>query len=254
MSRKKKASPEPNQLTHTEAPAQPTSWPIADLPEPRDGDSRERVVRSLYAWKELAVQLVNSAAAGYVSTSAVSDFNQFTRSFVEWCGKHVSHLVIGTTSLSELALQLFKLAHWDSYPPARRPARKPTQADLEESRDLAFIALENITQYVCRMVDEKTPRTLQALAPKDSEPAIMPASPSVDDEDIRILYALQKQAPRLCTLYDIETDASVSRKTVGQRLNNLIDAGLAQRPRGPNQGATIIAKGAELLKKFPAQK
>ncbi|HYV35513.1 MAG TPA: hypothetical protein VE988_07410 [Gemmataceae bacterium] len=81
-----------------------------------------------------------------------------------------------------------------------------------------------------------------------------PPDISVDDEDIGILNALHEQAPRLCTLYDLETNANVARKTAGARLKKLIDRGLATRPNGEKRGATITAEGQELLKRCPPPK
>jgi hypothetical protein len=75
-----------------------------------------------------------------------------------------------------------------------------------------------------------------------------------DAEDLQILRALKKATPRLLTTYDLEAASRISRKTVGQRLNQLVESGLADRPRGPKGGAGITEKGVAALGKRSARK
>jgi predicted transcriptional regulator len=75
--------------------------------------------------------------------------------------------------------------------------------------------------------------------------------PPVDDEDISILRHLEKESPRLCDQYDLEVNVGLARKTIGKRLEYLIDNGLVEQPKGERGGAAITAKGRALLQSLP---
>jgi hypothetical protein len=75
---------------------------------------------------------------------------------------------------------------------------------------------------------------------------------SLGTDDLRILKSLNSKAPLRRTLYDIVADTEISRKTVGIRLNKLIERNLACRPDGERKGATITDRGQEILKNLPA--
>jgi hypothetical protein len=64
---------------------------------------------------------------------------------------------------------------------------------------------------------------------------------------VEILEALKEKNPTLVFLYDLESATRVSRKTLGVRVNFLIRAGLAERPRSERKGVKITAKGLSLL-------
>jgi hypothetical protein len=82
-----------------------------------------------------------------------------------------------------------------------------------------------------------------------AEPARPPAEPaSADDEDVAILRALAGAAPRLLTIAQLASQADVSERTVGPRLNAMIERGHAYRPKGKKSGATITAPGREYLR------
>jgi hypothetical protein len=78
--------------------------------------------------------------------------------------------------------------------------------------------------------------------------------PSVDDEDIFILRAMEKNKPRLMTAQQIAGHSHVGEKTVGKRLHELILKNLAIRPSGKNKAASITSLGTALLEKLPSQK
>ncbi len=69
----------------------------------------------------------------------------------------------------------------------------------------------------------------------------------IDNEAESILRELVKQKPRLISTYDLETATNVSRKTVGLRVNVLIDKGWAIRPNGPNGGVRATDAGIALI-------
>ena len=79
------------------------------------------------------------------------------------------------------------------------------------------------------------------------------AYPAVDGEDVLILRVLAAKHPVLCTLSEIESGTLVSRKTVGNRLTELIKNGLVERPRGKKQGIQATIKGMLLLKQCDAK-
>jgi hypothetical protein len=70
---------------------------------------------------------------------------------------------------------------------------------------------------------------------------------AVDKDELTILTCLYKKVPELQTTYDLESDAKITRKTVGQRVTRLIDLGLVQRPKGPRGGATLTERGRALI-------
>lgn len=72
---------------------------------------------------------------------------------------------------------------------------------------------------------------------------------AVDDEDLRILRALQLHEPKLITQYTIVAESRVSRRTISDRLPQLIKLGLACQPKGPKSGAGITTKGKETIRR-----
>jgi hypothetical protein len=78
--------------------------------------------------------------------------------------------------------------------------------------------------------------------------------PAVDDEDVRILRALFKYAPRLLTQDQIEAESRVSRKTVSPRIRGLVQAGWAAQPKGKKSGTTITQVGRNLLAQIDGTK
>ena len=76
---------------------------------------------------------------------------------------------------------------------------------------------------------------------------------SIDDESETILRALVRMRPRLVDLYDLEADTHISRKTVGLRVNGLIERHLAERPNGPRGGVGVTDAGACLIAELGAQ-
>ena len=81
-----------------------------------------------------------------------------------------------------------------------------------------------------------------------NEPSV--GLPAIDADEENILRSLQRLFPRTQNNYDLQADTSISRKTVGTKLNRLIEIGLAERRPGP-KGATITALGRELLRHLP---
>jgi hypothetical protein len=77
-----------------------------------------------------------------------------------------------------------------------------------------------------------------------------PPDTSYDEEDVNILEALGRNERLLKTVDQIAGASHVSEKTVRVRLNRFIEQGLASRPKGEKQGATITPKGAALLKEL----
>jgi len=80
---------------------------------------------------------------------------------------------------------------------------------------------------------------------------------AIDYEDETILRHLSKTSPRLQTVYDIEAETRITKKTVSKRLTALIETGLAERPKGKRSGITITSTGRGVLQEIdvtsPAQ-
>jgi hypothetical protein len=85
--------------------------------------------------------------------------------------------------------------------------------------------------------------------PADSSP-----TPAVSKSGKVILAALLKQYPMLQTIEEIcdEVRGYVSERTIGPELNQLIDAGLAERPQGERKGATLTPTGKALAENLSA--
>jgi hypothetical protein len=93
---------------------------------------------------------------------------------------------------------------------------------------------------------------------RDGKPAEPPGSiPAVDEEDVRILRALEKRAPVLLTQDEIEAESRVSRRTISNRIPRLLSEGLVVQPKGTKSGTTISHSGRQLLNRIdganPAQ-
>ncbi|MCK4873580.1 MAG: hypothetical protein KAS72_12730 [Phycisphaerales bacterium] len=72
---------------------------------------------------------------------------------------------------------------------------------------------------------------------------------ALDGDDVAILRALDK-AGVLCTQPTIEADTRISRRSLGDRLRRLRDAGLTKRPKGPRGGEGITDKGRAALARY----
>jgi hypothetical protein len=94
---------------------------------------------------------------------------------------------------------------------------------------------------------EAPPGPSQGPARYEPPQAVRELMPHVDESDLKILKALAKARPRLLHLADIETEAGVSRRAAGDRVNQLITAGLVCRPRGERGGAGITPEGLNLV-------
>jgi hypothetical protein len=78
------------------------------------------------------------------------------------------------------------------------------------------------------------------------------SDPSLDDEDVSILQALEKRDPLRLTQDQIaaKTSPRISRRTIANRMPRLVTAGLAALPHGKKQGYTITQQGRDLLAKL----
>lgn len=65
----------------------------------------------------------------------------------------------------------------------------------------------------------------------------------LDRNNVAVLFCLSNREPALQTLDDIVVSAKVSRDTASKALKELIDNGLACRPKGNRKGATVTDKG-----------
>jgi hypothetical protein len=90
----------------------------------------------------------------------------------------------------------------------------------------------------------------KAAAESGAAAAAPPIQSATDDEDERILHALAKHSPRLLTQDAIEAESRVSRRTISNRIKQLLKAGLITQPKGPKSGTTISDSGLELLKQI----
>jgi hypothetical protein len=87
--------------------------------------------------------------------------------------------------------------------------------------------------------------------PQEVQPGGAANPPPLDYEDIYILKTLNNGRPLLMSIGQISGASHVSEKTVGVRLNRLIEEKLASRPNGPKRGAIITPEGVAVLEKLP---
>jgi len=107
---------------------------------------------------------------------------------------------------------------------------------------------DHVARFAKELLDTKRPPAPAMAAWCDSRDRA-PGEDAIglDDEDVRILEALQKRAPLLLTQRQIEGHSGVSRKTISARLPRLLAAGLVRQPTGPKKGYTITGKGKALV-------
>jgi hypothetical protein len=70
---------------------------------------------------------------------------------------------------------------------------------------------------------------------------------SYDEDDEKILRFLNKYPHRRQTQDHIFSQFIISRRTLGTKLRDLLEAGLIRQPKGRNNGVTIAPKGQQLL-------
>jgi hypothetical protein len=87
---------------------------------------------------------------------------------------------------------------------------------------------------------------------KAATPAAQTGPPNVDAEDVLILRALKAAHPHRLTQDQIEANSRVSRKTISQRMKDLLASGLVSQPKGPRSGTVITESGLNLLKQLEA--
>jgi hypothetical protein len=85
----------------------------------------------------------------------------------------------------------------------------------------------------------------------EDPPDRAPATP-VGNAGVLVLGALLKHYPALRTVPQISEDLGIqlSDRTIARELPKLIGAGLAERPQGPRNGATLTPKGKALAERL----
>jgi hypothetical protein len=96
-------------------------------------------------------------------------------------------------------------------------------------------------------INEAAEEGQQATVGKGDTSAGSVKAPILDDEDVRILNALDQNPGLLLTQVEIETRSGVSRRTVSARMSALLAEGLAEQPRGPRGGTTITELGRQVV-------
>lgn len=119
----------------------------------------------------------------------------------------------------------------------KAPPPEPTPTSYDEAR----IALAMFQ----RAVEELTATASEPTEADSTESVV------VDPRDVAILRALDKRAPQLCYLVDLEAEDCGTRKTISKRLTKLVEKDLAVRPDGERTGATITPAGRQLLLRCP---
>jgi predicted transcriptional regulator len=119
---------------------------------------------------------------------------------------------------------------------------RPNKEQLEYLSGKALILNEWLRHYEA---------VIQRYGLETTDSSEEPA-PSLDDEDLSILRALERRAPLRLTQDQIEiaTSPRISRRTIAKRMPRLVSAGLAALPHGNKQGYTITQQGRDLLKKL----
>jgi hypothetical protein len=126
-------------------------------------------------------------------------------------------------------------------------------AELEELRRQSMEPSTDFMQLIGRIGTRLAPEKKNVglpLEPQTPGAKVVEHVSAIDAVDIAILRALAKSDPRLCSQYDLETIADVSRKTIGVRLKDLLSKKLVARPKGLRGGVTITAAGKDLLTKL----
>jgi hypothetical protein len=75
----------------------------------------------------------------------------------------------------------------------------------------------------------------------------------LDSKDILILETMAKRPGYLWPQIEIETESGLTRKTIGNRMPALLEAGFVRQPRGPQGGVQITNCGLGRVKPPPAQ-
>jgi hypothetical protein len=136
--------------------------------------------------------------------------------------------------------------------PKKNPPPYDGPADMDPADEYRVLNLSGYYSQTKQHLPELLKRVeeMNKLIPAGKTPLL----DAVDEEDILILKAMKDQAPRLLTVAQIQGFSNVSKKTIGPRLNDLIEKKRACRPKGPKMGATITPVGISLLEKCVASK
>jgi hypothetical protein len=144
-----------------------------------------------------------------------------------------------------------------------RPLRGRTRKETKELGELCRYAIPLVQQWLRHTANEAKVRKQAAENVKPLLAALPnPSStnrrngdgantPSLTPADVSILEALRGKQSVVMSLYDLETDTSISRRTLGKRVNYLIAHRLAARPHGARRGVTITPAGSKWLDSRP---
>jgi hypothetical protein len=142
------------------------------------------------------------------------------------------------------------VCRWTKMTPERwRQLRLPQEKD-PWLRDATKNALAHRRKTQAALAGERQPAETAAPTSDDTSPNEQIA---LDDEDVNILNALKRNAPRLLSQEQIEGHSGVGRKTISKRLKALEAHGLISR-RGKKGGCTITQKGIDTMTKLPSAK
>lgn len=117
----------------------------------------------------------------------------------------------------------------------------------------AIECIETLLATTASRQDERAAADSAPLVTEDEQPALTaPLSAlGVDEEEITILRALDKNKPRLMTAQQITGHSHIGEKTVRNRLLRLQASKLVDRPRGKNGGLIITDLGTAFLASLP---
>jgi DNA-binding HxlR family transcriptional regulator len=195
------------------------------LPAPTTAKGRRQVVEACERWNALACPMPDPLP--------LNDFLRATDALIEWRNEFAPHLdVAPLRAFKEKLLALARRASPGAFILA--------DAALEASAGEAIAAVHEMMTWLRR--SDGVP-TENAPPTKKSADAV---SYVADEEDRRILAALAAWPNQLLTAENIRDTSRVSVKTVSERLRDMIEAGLVERPRGPKRGARITPRGLDL--------
>lgn len=121
-------------------------------------------------------------------------------------------------------------------------------------RDLvaeARTSLDQAAELLARHVDkDKDSNDVErSEAERDVSAELQAAKPQLDAEAWEILASLHAEPNRFHRLEEICAATRISRKTIGKRITELIDYGIAHRSKGPRSGVAITDLGRDLVRK-----
>jgi hypothetical protein len=139
---------------------------------------------------------------------------------------HIGAMAAVKPAKPEQSHELIKL--WNEYQSDADPARPSFKDYLSRRGALGTVAI----------TFERRGQSHQIAAPTEGD-----ETPPLDGNEDKILRALKAKSPRLLNQYELEQEASLSRRTIGKAARRLAKLGLIHRPMGPRKGWGLTPSG-----------